>query len=115
MFGADNIFVVSKAGYKISQRSNEWMQHNKFFDKTGINPSNVHFCKERPQKGSICSKLSITHFIDDRMDVLNCMPNSVKFRFLFKSSNKNYQKNKSVIVVENWSQMLNILQQQYLE
>lgn len=43
----------------------------------------VRFCRERPQKAPICAELGITHFIDDRADVLEPMCGIVANRFLF--------------------------------
>jgi len=48
-----------------------------------IQRANVRFCQERPQKAVHCRQLGITHFIDDREDVLAHLDGVVPFRLLF--------------------------------
>ena len=50
-----NVFIVSKAGENIASRSLEWLKYNKFFKSTNFLEKNVHFCKERKDKGPICN------------------------------------------------------------
>lgn len=68
--GKENVFIVSKAGSKISARSLEWLDKFEFFEQTGMERKNVHFCRERPQKGDIARELQLTHFVDDAIENL---------------------------------------------
>lgn len=43
----------------------------------------VHFCYERSDKAAICEKLGISHFVDDRLSVLQHLITVVPFLFLF--------------------------------
>mmetsp|Transcript_39089 Transcript_39089/g.98519 ORF Transcript_39089/g.98519 Transcript_39089/m.98519 type:complete len:278 (+) Transcript_39089:62-895(+) len=70
-FGAENVFIVSKAGSKVSKRSLEWLHHHDFFKRTGFVEENIHFCRDRAGKAPICATLKITHFIDDNIEVLD--------------------------------------------
>jgi hypothetical protein len=40
------------------------MAHHKFSEKSGFLMENLNFTFERGEKGEICRKLGITHFID---------------------------------------------------
>jgi hypothetical protein len=80
---AARVWIVSKCGTRVRERTEAWFRHHRFFERTGIDPSNVRFCRERPQKAPICAELGITHFIDDRADVLEPMRGIVANRFLF--------------------------------
>lgn len=51
IFGADNVFIVSKCGTKMRQKTLEWLEYNKFYQNTGVKRENVHFCFRRPHKG----------------------------------------------------------------
>lgn len=77
LYGADNIFIISKCGAQVQNKTLEWLNNLKFYD-TGFKKSNIHFCRERPQKAPIAAKLKLTHFIDDRPEVLSYM-NTVPF------------------------------------
>ena len=65
-----NVHLVSKCGRKVSEKTLEWLTYHAFCDLTGIGQERVHFCRERHEKAGICEKLGITHFVDDRLEVL---------------------------------------------
>lgn len=66
----ENVHLVSKCGRKVSEKTLMWLAHHSFYDLTGIGQDRVHFCRERHEKAGICEKLGITHFVDDRLEVL---------------------------------------------
>lgn len=76
------VAVVSKAGSRMAELTTRWMWSNEVFGKTGLDPNALHFVRTRPDKGPICFSLGVTHFIDDRLDVLEALP-SVASRYLF--------------------------------
>jgi len=79
------VYLVSKCGQNIERKSKEWLAHNGFPDKTGVPMENVHFCRRRADKAPICQKLGITHFIDDKLEVLSYLE-SVPNKYLFDPS-----------------------------
>lgn len=76
------IHIVSKAGPKISERSRRWLASHGVFDGSSVPASNVAFVRKRADKHPICERLQITHFIDDRLDVLEHLV-TVPNRYLF--------------------------------
>lgn len=80
---APDVWIVSKCGARVRDRTLAWFERHRFFERTGIDPAHVRFCRERSQKAGICADLGITHFVDDRYDVLEPMRGIVRFRFLF--------------------------------
>lgn len=77
------VWIVSKCGPRIQQRTLQWFEHHRFFERTGIARDRVRFCLKRPDKAIHCRELGISHFIDDRVDVLQPMTGSVRNLFLF--------------------------------
>lgn len=75
-----NVWLVSKCYESMQKKTWKWLRHHKFFAQTGVLPSRVLFCHERAWKTQICVDLGITHFIDDRIDVLEPMRNGVVSR-----------------------------------
>jgi hypothetical protein len=75
--------LVSKCGPNVQRRSMQWLTHHDFWSVTGINASSVRFCKERREKAGICKQLAVTHFIDDKTDVIASLDGIVENRFLF--------------------------------
>lgn len=63
------VWLVSKAGPRVQQRSLDWLHHHDFFTHTGIPATNVRFCLRRADKAIHCTELAITHFIDDNLEV----------------------------------------------
>ncbi|MGB4759486.1 MAG: hypothetical protein WBP26_05520 [Candidatus Saccharimonadales bacterium] len=79
----DEIYLVSKCSPRIQARTLDWLRYTEFFQTTGVDPEKLHFCLSRPEKGVIAANLLLTHFIDDRPDVLEVMPPMVGQRILF--------------------------------
>ncbi len=76
-------WLVSKCGQRIRQRSLRWLDHHGFWQKTGVSPQRVRFCKERKQKAGHAVDLGLTHFVDDRADVLRHLVGIVDHLCLF--------------------------------
>jgi hypothetical protein len=77
------VWLVSKCGPKIQQRSLAWLDHHDFWAQTGVAKDNVRFCRERPEKAIHARKLALTHFVDDRLDVLGHLAGLVDRIYLF--------------------------------
>ena len=76
------ICIVSKCGPRTEEKTCLWLAHHKLLDVLGLNEQALHFCRKRPDKAPICKRLGVTHFIDDRVDVLVHLT-SVRHRILF--------------------------------
>ncbi|MBH0781629.1 hypothetical protein [Nocardia bovistercoris] len=50
---------------------------------SGIPRANVRFCRARAEKAVHCARLSVTHMIDDRLDVHRALYPQVAHLFLF--------------------------------
>jgi hypothetical protein len=77
------VYLVSKCGEDTEARSREWLGHNRFYVRTGIPPTHVYFCRKREEKAPICAQLGVTHFVDDRLEVLSHL-DDVPHRYLFQ-------------------------------
>lgn len=77
------VWLVSKCGQKVQQRSLRWLERWNFYGTTGVRPDRVLFCKERPQKADHCARHRITHFVDDRPDVLHHLRGLVPWLYLY--------------------------------
>jgi len=64
------VWLVSKCGPRIQQLTKRWLEHTDFYARTGVQPGRVRFCRKRPEKREHCLAIGATHFIDDRLDVL---------------------------------------------
>lgn len=81
----DNIIIVSAIkDYSMGQDISNWLYQNNFFYRTGIpdNPLHLYFCLERQKKADICKEFKVTHFIDDRMEVLSALVDLVPNLYL---------------------------------
>jgi hypothetical protein len=47
LFGAENVFVVSKCGAHVQRATVIWLRHYDVFQRTGLRPENVVFCQNR--------------------------------------------------------------------
>ena len=105
-----DIFLVSKLKEEHDKRTLYWLEVNKFFEKTGIKPGNFFFCRERSDKEKICRDNNITHFVDDRLEVLSYMIGAVPNLYLFQPDEKEIEEFKKflpeVIRVESWAEVV---------
>ena len=83
-FGPKNVFIVSKCGKKVEEKTRTWLKHRGFHAMTGVSEDQLHFCKERSGKAPISASLGITHFVDDKLEVLGYLTGIVDVRFLFR-------------------------------
>lgn len=88
----DRVFVVSKCGPKVQAKSLRWLDHHRFYDLTRVPRDNIHFCLERHEKAGICKRLQITHFIDDKLEVLGYLDGIVPYRYLFNPQEREVRK-----------------------
>lgn len=80
---ASRAWLVSKCGAKIEARSRRWLELHNFFEVTGFDRGKLRFCRTRPEKALIARELGLTHFVDDRRDVILSMQGIVPVRIHF--------------------------------
>ena len=105
-YGPQNIYIVSKCGENIEDRTRKWLAGNDFYGYTGFNPENLIFCRTRAEKAPIVQKLEITDFVDDHIDVLEYMHGIVANRYLFGPQRDEAQKADGFIAVNSWEETL---------
>ncbi len=77
------VWIVSKAGPRVQARTLAWLDAVGFYSRTGLAPDHVRFCLQREEKEGICRDLGITHFIDDRVHVMQILRGAVPHLYLF--------------------------------
>ncbi|SNT51336.1 hypothetical protein SAMN05421812_1086 [Asanoa hainanensis] len=106
------MFVVSKCGEATEARTREWLFQHRFFDRTGITLDQVHFCRTREGKAPIAERLGLTHFVDDRLEVLSHLT-TVPHRYLFQPSEAEIARFRTFLPavhrVESWSELAEAL------
>ncbi len=109
VFGAGNVYLVSKCGPITENKTINWLSYHNFHTITGIKSENVKFCRRREEKAPICEELGITHFIDDRLEVLSYLE-TVRHKYLFNPEENEVAKNKQYLsqvkIVRNWREIM---------
>lgn len=78
----DTVWIVSKCGENIERRTREWLRHKDF--QSVVPEEKWRFCRERSEKAPIAKDLGLTHFVDDKLEVLHHMHKIVEHRLLFR-------------------------------
>ncbi|MBX3172531.1 MAG: hypothetical protein KF760_34325 [Candidatus Eremiobacteraeota bacterium] len=103
------VHLVSKCGQNTQRKTLEWLAYQHFYERTGVDPARVHFCRTRPQKAPICTAQGITHFVDDRLDVLEYLED-VGELFLFQPNDQDearwYSSRHRSRLVKSWPEVL---------
>jgi len=109
----ENIFLFSKVKEGNEKRTLDWLLINDFYNKTGIKPKNIMFCRERNEKEEICTNNNIKYFIDDRLEVLSHMIGKIPHLYLFQPDldkvNEFKQFLPDVTVVQNWEEVTKLI------
>lgn len=107
----DRVHLVTKYDPEYGPgRVIEWLEHRNFFERTGITMERYHPCPGRHDKAPICANLGVTHFIDDRAEVLSHMIGQVENLYLFKSTDADKEEFAEFIPklkkVDSWKEVL---------
>jgi hypothetical protein len=98
------VWIISKAGARTETLTREWLSAQKFFRKTGLTKTHLRFCRERPEKRQICAELGITHFVDDRIQIMQILRGTVSNLYLFGDKWQNRSAKRWTTLVEDWAE-----------
>ena len=111
-FGAEQVFIISKAKSGTQLKILSWLTDHDFFAKTHMLPSRVHFVRDYSDKRILVDKFGVNFFIDDSIKVLkslagaDTLQKAVYFRGntrTFKELPKSFRNR--VVVTHSWSQL----------
>ncbi len=107
--GAQNVHIISKCGVSMQQKTQRYFEETNFFDKTNFARENVWFVKKRAEKAPIAARLALTHFVDDRSQILRSMT-TVSVRMLFQIPYCEVPIDKTLfepelVVVKDWAEV----------
>mmetsp|Transcript_14253 Transcript_14253/g.21325 ORF Transcript_14253/g.21325 Transcript_14253/m.21325 type:complete len:219 (+) Transcript_14253:88-744(+) len=81
--GADNVYIVSKAGARTAARTLEWLKTHDFYKQTGFAQKNhILFCRERREKSELACSKKLTRFIDDHEQNLDFVSRGESAKFM---------------------------------
>ena len=97
--------------YDLHESATNWLCKNGFFDEAivGIKENNVHFNATFEDKITKIKNINCDFFIDDLIKVLNHVDEGVKKILFTKSIDKDLFKNKDIILMNSWSQLIEII------
>jgi hypothetical protein len=98
-----HVWIVSKGGPYIRRMTNEWLERVDFFSRTGMARDRVRFCRERQEKEPICREMEITHFVDDRVHVMQILRYTVPHLYFFQDPANKRHCPPWATFVSNWT------------
>ena len=78
-----HVWIISKAGPHMQKKTRAWLDAVDFFSRTDLDPDHVRFCLERQEKETLCRELKISHFVDDKVHVMQILRHTVPHLYLF--------------------------------
>ncbi|MCC2631934.1 MAG: hypothetical protein K0S20_633 [Patescibacteria group bacterium] len=110
IFGQENVFLVSMVSEERRPGLLEWLKGIGLIGEDSFTESNLYFCRRNADKAGICSKLGITHFVDNRLEVLRHLSHVPHLYLLQPSQHEMDTFTASVpqieFVAETWSELL---------
>ncbi len=108
----NRVYIVSKCGNNVQNKTLNWFKHHDIYSLTGISSQNVYFCRQRHEKEPICKELGITHFIDDRIEVLSYLK-SVNNKYALNPQSSEMMRYSSFLpsvnIVYSWKEFAELL------
>jgi len=91
-FGPKNTFLISSAlRIKTEINTRRWLMFQHFYELTYLPQEHVLICRKRQEKAEICREVGITHFIDDRPQVLQTLIGVVPHLYWFQPRNQDLE------------------------
>ncbi len=106
------VWIVSKAGPRMQAKTLAWLDAVDFYSRTGLDKSHVEFCRERQDKATICQKIEITHFIDDRVHIMQILRNVVPNIYFYGEETAKGFCPPWATFVSDWASLPSVLSQQ---
>lgn len=107
------VYLVSKCTEWAQEQILHWLDFHDFYIKTEIKKDHVHFVRQRHEKDGVCRTLGVTHFIDDRLEVLSHMIQSTPHLILFQPNSaevKEFEQFLSHVQVANdWNEVVDFI------
>lgn len=104
----ERVYLVSKCGQTVQAKTRKWLEHNRFYEITGIPEDRVHFCIERREKADISLQIGLTAFVDDRLEILGYLSHMEQL-FLFNPNEAEVAEHRQhlplVKVVRSWAEL----------
>ncbi|MGB4761742.1 MAG: hypothetical protein WBP12_00095 [Candidatus Saccharimonas sp.] len=113
----DKRYLVSKCGARTQERAVQWLAQPRpsldFHTHTGIPAESAYFTRTRVGKCAIAETLSLTDFVDDRLEVLGHLVGLVKRLYLLNAQDEEVAKHQDalphVIVVQDMYELDDLL------
>jgi len=106
---AGRVWLVSKCGPRIQQLTRRWLQRQSFYERTGVRQDRIRFCLKRPEKRDHCAAICATHFVDDRLDVLEHLAGLVPRLYWFGHQTNTLSPPAWAQPVREWSQARSLI------
>jgi hypothetical protein len=105
---SDNTYLISKCGAEMQVKTLNFFEETDFYERTGVNPEHILFCRRRRDKAPLAAELGLTHFVDDRLPILRSMV-SVGVRVVFQHPRKPpltremlQPEDKAILIAHTW-------------
>ena len=109
----DNMFVVYNATDIADQKIISWLEAHDFFNRTGIPKLQMKRTRNGRNKWSVCELYKITHFVDDRLEVLSHLVGKVDNLYLFRPQAHEVEQFQEflphVTQVQTWREILRLM------
>jgi hypothetical protein len=81
--GEGRVWLISKCGPRVADRSLRWLDAHDVYGRSGLDRTQIRFCRTRPEKAVHARALGVTHMVDDKPDVHEALAGLVSHRYLF--------------------------------
>ena len=100
------VWIVSKARPAMQPVITRYLAEIEFHERTGVPRSQVHFVTEREGKRAVCRAHGITHFVDDRVALMEILTGVVPHLFLLAPPERRAGCPTGVTIVDDWTALL---------
>lgn len=111
LYGQRNIFIISRCPEFAEKVIIQWFETHNFFIETNFSRSNIYFCREQADKAPLAKQLTLSYFIDDKINVLDFMDKIVlnRIQLAVESNLTEGISENGIITLTDWPSVINII------
>lgn len=64
------VLLISQCSPELEKVKRQWFIDRDVYDRTELSEGDVYFCRKPEDKAMICRTNAVTHFVDDRIEIL---------------------------------------------
>lgn len=107
------VLLISQCSPELERVKRQWFTLKDVFYRTELDPDSVYYCRKSEEKAQICRMNGVTHFADDRVEILRhalVVPHLYAFNPDLAEFERHPELRGTITVVKDWPELMHHLE-----